>query len=44
MKAELVNIVTDIRNSLNLLEKRLNLESAKSRLEELNSMSEDEKF
>ena len=44
MKAELVNIIADIRNSLDLLEKRMNLDIAKKRLEELNAMSEEENF
>ncbi len=40
MKAEVVNVVKDIRKSLTLLEKRINLDRTRSRLEELNVMSE----
>ncbi len=42
MKAELVNVVSSIQNSLSLLEKRMDLDRAKGRLDELNAMSEDE--
>ena len=41
MKAELENIIGDINKSLNLLSKRIGLETAEARLEELNVRCED---
>ena len=41
MRAEIENIVGDIRKSLDLLKQRLDWETAPHRLEELNAMTED---
>jgi len=44
MRAEIENIVGDIRKSLDLLAQRMNWETAQHRLEEFNAMSEDPKL
>ncbi len=41
MRAEIENKITEIHKSLDLLSQRMNLENAKDRLTELNSISED---
>ncbi len=41
MRAEIENLVTDIRKSLDLLKQRMDWETAAHRMEEFNAMSED---